>query len=254
MTKLILTFNKQVIKEIPFVKDSVTIGRHRDNDIVIDNLAVSSYHAKIDKVGPEFILTDLQSTNGTFVNEEKISVRRLSNGDNILIGKHKIIFVSAGKKDGPGLDAEKTMLLETAKQKELLSKQEIHTPQPKGPEKIGAINFIDGSKLGEIELTKKLTKIGKADTSEIKLSGMFLGGTAATISRRPSGYTITFTGGMTKLKVNGKVVKGSVELKEFDTIELGSYKFQFYLKEAEQTKTASPRDRPSAGSYDLKER
>ncbi|MBW2027743.1 MAG: FHA domain-containing protein [Deltaproteobacteria bacterium] len=240
MTKLILTFNKQVIKEFPFREDSMTIGRHRDNDIVIDNLAVSSYHAKIDKVGPEYILTDLQSTNGTFVNEEKISVRKLSHGDNILIGKHSIIFVSAGKKDEPGLDAEKTMLLETARQKELLSKQEIHPLKPKGPGRIGAVNFVDGSGLGEIELTKKLTKIGKADTSEIKLSGIFLGGTAATISRRPSGYTISFTGGMTKLKVNGKVVKGSAELKEFDTIELGSYKFQFYLKDLEQTKSDSP--------------
>jgi hypothetical protein len=58
-----------------------------------------------------------------------------------------------------------------------------------------------------------------------------MGSTAATISRRPSGYTITFTGGMTKLKVNGHVVKESLDLKEFDTVEIGAYKFQFYMKE-----------------------
>jgi hypothetical protein len=58
-----------------------------------------------------------------------------------------------------------------------------------------------------------------------------MGSTAATITRRPSGYVITFTGGMTKLKVNGKVVKDNVKLNDFDTIELGSYKFQFYQKE-----------------------
>ena len=81
--------------------------------------------------------------------------------------------------------------------------------------------------MGEVELKKKLTKIGKADTSEIKLSGMLMAPTAATISRRPNGYTISFTGGMTKLKVNGETIKDSVALKDFDTIELGSYKFQF---------------------------
>jgi pSer/pThr/pTyr-binding forkhead associated (FHA) protein len=48
MAKLILTFNKQVIKEYPFAKDSITMGRQEDNTIVIDNLAVSGYHAKID--------------------------------------------------------------------------------------------------------------------------------------------------------------------------------------------------------------
>ena len=55
--------------------------------------------------------------------------------------------------------------------------------------------------------------------------------TAATISRRPSGYSISFAGGLTKLKVNGEVIKESMQLKDFDTIELGSYKFQFYEKE-----------------------
>ena len=78
----------------------------------------------------------------------------------------------------------------------------------KPPEKIGVISFVDGSGLGEIELTKKLTKIGKADTSEVRLSGFLMGPTAATISRKPAGYAITFMGGMTKLKVNGQCGEG----------------------------------------------
>lgn len=236
MPRLILTFNKQVIKEYPLLKDSLTIGRDENNSIVIDNLAVSSYHAKIDKVGPDYILTDLQSTNGTFVNDQRVVTHKLFHGDNITVGKHVFLFVAAQKgkeaevlKKKSGLD--RTMMLDTARQKELLAKQEASPQTPKAPEKIGVISFIDGSDLGEIELTKNLTKIGKADTSEIKLSGMFLGSTAATISRRPSGYAITFTGGMSKLKVNGEVIKESVPLKDFDTIELGSYKFQFYQKE-----------------------
>lgn len=237
MARLILTFNKQVIREYSFDRDSITIGRNEDNSIVIDNLAVSGFHARIDKAGSEFILTDLQSTNGTFVNEEKVASHRLANADNIVIGKHVIVFLgsdgesSEAGEQKPPLPLDRTVVLDTAKQRELLAKQRVASLAPKVPEKIGVLTFIDGSGLGDMELTKKLTKLGKAETSEVKLSGFLMAPTAATISRRPSGYAISFTGGMAKLKVNGKVIKDSVQLDDFDTIELGSHKFQFYQKE-----------------------
>ena len=236
MARLILMFNKQVIKEYPLLKDSITIGRNEDNIIAVDNLAVSGYHARVDPAGSDFIATDLQSTNGTFVNDKKIASRKLSHGDNLIIGKHVLLFVDTQKgkveseePEEQKMDMDKTMMLDTAKQKELLSKQK---GTAKAPDKIGVVSFIDNSDMGEIELTKKLTKIGKADTSEVKLSGLFMPATAATISKRPSGYAISSTGG--KLKVNGEVVKESMQLKDFDTIELGSYKFQFYQKGAEK--------------------
>ncbi len=239
MARLILTFNKQVIKEYPFLKDSVTIGREDDNTIVIANLAVSGYHARIDKTGNDFIVTDLQSTNGSFVNNKKVVTQKLTHGDNILIGKHIILFVASEKKiqrdaKSGKIDLGKTMMLDTVKQKELLKKQKTPPKAVRAPEKMGVVSFIDGSSLGDIVLRKKLTKIGKADTSEIKLSGVFMGATAATISRRPAGYFIAYAGGITKLKVNGATVRDSVLLKDFDTIELGSYKFQFYSKEVKR--------------------
>jgi len=85
------------------------------------------------------------------------------------------------------------MILDTLKQRQLLSRQKPRPPL-RVAKKIGVVSFIDESGLGEIELTK-LIKIGKAETNEIKLSGMLMGTTAATISRRPSGYVITFTVG-----------------------------------------------------------
>jgi pSer/pThr/pTyr-binding forkhead associated (FHA) protein len=239
MARLVLMFNKQVIKEYPFLEDSVTVGRNEDNTIPIENLAVSGYHARIDKTGADFILTDLQSTNGTFVNDKKVVTHKLSHGDNVIIGKHVILFVGTEKGkvqeeiDAKKMDMDKTMMLDTAKQKELLSKQREAGKTAVAPEKMGVISFIDGSDMGDIELTKKLTKIGKASTSEIKLTGMFMPATAATISKRPTGYTLSPTGG--KLKINGENIKESVQLKDFDTIELGSYKFQFYQKEAKSS-------------------
>ncbi len=237
MARIILMFNKQVVKEYPLLKESITIGRNEDNTITIDNLAVSGYHARIDPAGSDYILTDLQSTNGTFVNDKKIVSHKLAHGDNVIIGKHIVLFVGTGKEldakqADKKADMDKTMMLDTAKQKELLAKQKGAVQAAKAAQKIGVVNFIEGADLGEIELTKKLTKIGKAETSEIRLSGMFMPATAATISRRPSGYVITSMGG--KLKVNGQVIKENVALKEFDTIELGKYKFQFYQRGVEE--------------------
>ena len=92
MAELILVFKKQVIKRSPFVKDTMSIGRKPDNDIQIDNLAVSGRHAKIDRIGSDFVLTDLKSTNGTFVNNQKVSTCKLKHKDQIQIGKHIVLF------------------------------------------------------------------------------------------------------------------------------------------------------------------
>ncbi len=231
MAKLILMFKDQVMQEFPFLRESMTIGRNPENNIQIDNLAVSGIHAKIDKTGSRFILTDLQSTNSTFVNDKKIVSHSLKDRDKIQIGKHVLLFLSSETDRAEQSGMGKTMVPDTAKQRELLDKQE--TAAGRDIRKIGVLSFLGKSEIGEVKLTKKLTRIGKAGNCEIKLSGLFMGATAATISKRPSGYTITFTGGMTKLKVNGQVIKGSVQLNDYDTIELGPYKLQFYEKEAE---------------------
>ena len=239
MARAILVFNKKVIKEYPFDKDNMTVGRNEGNDIVIDNLAVSGLHARIDKTENTYILTDLQSTNGTFVNDKRITSHRLQHKDKIIVGKHLLFFALSKEEQGEVKEAEldKTMILDTARQKDLLAKQAekkgMEVPIKK--EKIGVISFIDGSSQGEIQLTKKLTKIGKAETSEIRLGGLLMPPTAATISRRPNGYAITTTGGKT-VKVNNQAIQESHFLKDFDTIEIGSYKFQFYTQESEDEK------------------
>jgi pSer/pThr/pTyr-binding forkhead associated (FHA) protein len=238
MAKLILTFNKRVIQEYPFDKDSMTIGRKPENDIQIDNLAVSGHHAKIDKTGVRYILTDLQSTNGTYIKNQRVTSHTLTHGDHIQIGKHVLLFqesMEEGAKAAKNAEMEnldKTMILDTPRQRELIAEQ-IAAAKAKEPQKVGVLTFLNGSMDGEIELTKKLTRMGKSPASDIRLSGLRMGSTAATISRRPSGYTITFAGGGKKLRVNGRMVEDSVPLKDFDTIEIGPYKCQFYQKDIE---------------------
>ena len=76
MAKLILLLDDRVVNEFP-VDAPVTIGRQSDNAVVIDNAAVSSHHACVYRDDDHFVVEDLQSTNGTFVNGTRISRRNL---------------------------------------------------------------------------------------------------------------------------------------------------------------------------------
>jgi hypothetical protein len=97
MARLLWEHEGQVIKDYPFPRGSVTIGRRKEHTIVFTNPEVSSSHARIDKVGADYILTDLQSTNGTFVNNLKVLSHRLSHGDRISIGKNVLLFIGTEK-------------------------------------------------------------------------------------------------------------------------------------------------------------
>ena len=98
MPKFLLQFEGAVIKEIP-AKDEITIGRKPDNDVVIDNPAVSSHHCKIVLVGDTYFVEDLNSTNGVFLNAKKIVKSGLQNNDVIGIAKHALKFIDDREQD-----------------------------------------------------------------------------------------------------------------------------------------------------------
>ncbi|QTA84379.1 FHA domain-containing protein [Desulfonema magnum] len=212
---------------------SVSIGRLDSNDIVIENLAVSGHHAKIDWAGNGFLLTDLKSKNGTFVNDQLAISHWLKGKDVITIGKHVLIFEYAQGEVQPDMGDKamsETMVMDTGKYRSMLAKNVSNIAAQAGEtEKLGILSFLSGGD-GEVELSKKLTKLGKNASSDIVLKGFMVGQTAATISKRPDGYYLSYVGGISKPKVNGKAVKESVSLKQFDVIEIGSAKMQFIHK------------------------
>lgn len=236
MPILTLKFKKDAakIKEYRIEKgQSLTIGRLDNNDIVIENLAVSGHHAKVDSVDETFLLTDLKSKNGTFVNEQLVNSHWLKNGDVVTIGKHMLIFAYASDEAQPESESasmNQTMVMDTGKYRAMLAKSATSAAaQPESTEPQGVLTYLSGGE-GEIELTKKLTKIGKNPSSDIVVSGLTVGQTAATISKRPDGYYLSYVGGMSKPKVNNTAVKESVGLKQFDVIEIGSAKMQLVHK------------------------
>ena len=81
MPKLFLKFNEAVLKEIAMEGPQLTIGRKPDNDVVIDNPAVSGHHARIyDREGAVYV-EDMNSTNGTYVNGRRVSTQELLRAD-----------------------------------------------------------------------------------------------------------------------------------------------------------------------------
>lgn len=238
MPTLTLKFKKDSakIKEYRLERgQSISIGRRENNDIVIENLAVSGHHAKIDWTGNGFLLTDLKSKNGTFVNDQLAISHWLKDKDAITIGKHIIEFRygqgEAQPDDQPDDAMGETMVMDTGKYRSMLAKNvSSMAGQGQGQDAGGGmLSFLAGGE-GEVELTKKLTKIGKNASSDIVVSGLTVGQTAATISKRPDGYYLSYVGGMSKPKVNGESVKESVALKQFDVIEIGSAKMQLINK------------------------
>ena len=239
MPILTLKFKQNKIADHPIEKGkSMTIGRRKNNDIVIENLAVSGHHAKIDTVGDGFVLTDLQSKNGCFVNEQLVTSHWLKHGDVINIGKHTLVFSYQENEERPSDEEgnmDQTMVMDTPQHRDMVAKSASAAPDVKQPSKpgkqlSGVLAYLSGGD-GEVILAKKLMKLGKDSASDIVVSGFGVGQTAATISMRPNGYYISHVSGLSKVKLNGEVVKDSVLLKEFDVIELGSIKMQFFTKE-----------------------
>lgn len=258
MPILMLKFKEKKIKEFYIESGkTLTIGRREDNDVFIDNLAVSGKHAKIHSVDNRFKLTDLNSKNGTFVNENLITSCYLNQGDAITIGKHSLVFAYKSdevipdapvavieKTDGDDVDLDKTMVMDTEKYREMLEKNVSQTGTVKektkpefkqsstGTKKLklkGFLSFLTGN-FEELQLSNKITKIGKDQSCDVVIKGFFAGKVVATISKRPKGFYVSYVGGFTKPKVNGQKITRSLQLKEFDIIEIGSVKIQLIYK------------------------
>ncbi|HBE45172.1 MAG TPA: hypothetical protein DDW17_06930 [Deltaproteobacteria bacterium] len=230
MNKILLKFKDAVIKEMKIEKDIYKIGRKTENDIVIDNMAVSGFHAQLIKSNDTVYVEDLNSTNGTFVNGKKISKHVLNHGDVILIGSHTIEFMADIKKEVEPTQAYKTRSMDATIVLDTKAQEQILTATEK-LEVLGGFIVIEGSTdQKEYLLKERVTTIGKDEGALIKLKGFFAPKVAALVNRRKEGYFITPSGGK-ELKVNGTRIDKRHDLKDGDIVEVGGLKLQFYIKE-----------------------
>ena len=100
MPKLVLKFENSILREVPVGAKEVSIGRSPENGIVIDNPAVSHFHARVFNEEGRIMLEDFGSLNGTFVNGQRVKMVTLKAGDSVAIGKHTIVISDSRDLDG----------------------------------------------------------------------------------------------------------------------------------------------------------
>ena len=81
-------------ESFPIRGDRLTVGRRPESDIFLDDVTVSRDHAIIVRRGSDYFLDDCGSLNGTYVNRRRIDSHRLTDGDELQIGKYKLAFLS----------------------------------------------------------------------------------------------------------------------------------------------------------------
>jgi pSer/pThr/pTyr-binding forkhead associated (FHA) protein len=246
MPKITLKFKENVLADYHLPPGcSLKIGRRKDNDIVLDNLAVSSHHGKIDSAGDGFVYIDLKSKNGSFINQQLVSSHWLQDGDVIFIGKHSLTFAyfesEIHPEDKKQSEMEKTMVMDTNEYRSMVNPKDPQ-PKPVDPPKSkpaeinknkpvrGYITYLTGSE-GTLALKQKVTKIGKDASNDIVIKGWKIGKTAATISRTRDGYYFSYVNGLAKPRINDKRTSNKpIKLNELDIIQIGSIKLQFIGK------------------------
>jgi pSer/pThr/pTyr-binding forkhead associated (FHA) protein len=256
MAKLILKFEAAVLKEIPLKKTSLSIGRSPGNDVVIDNLAVSGHHARLSIDEDHYVLEDMNSLNGTFLNNQRIRRSTLKDGDEIVIGKHTLVYREEGGIPSRDLveaaqpaqqrSMDSTMILDTKQRREFLAKATSVSVGSTGEiigstgvmenagtkDRLGCLTVLDGrTDQREYILTSKLSVIGKSDMASVKLKGWFAPRVAAVINRREGGYNIAPSDKAGAAKINSEVLSAPRELREGDMIEIGRVKMRFDFRE-----------------------
>ncbi|HXM96706.1 MAG TPA: FHA domain-containing protein [Candidatus Dormibacteraeota bacterium] len=241
MAKLSLMFQEKLVKEVPVGSRPVGIGRAPDNDLAVDNLAVSNHHARVYFEAGKLVVEDLDSLNGTFVNDMRIERVTLRDGDKIHIGKHHIKVDATGDAPVPWASDRKvaaprineTMVLDTKERRSMLQQAAAlgeRTQFASGRITVPTLIILAGNTdRKEYTLTNKLTVIGKSRMATVRLKGWFRPQMAAQINQRDDGY---YLGPGAKVPtVNGKPVIGQVRLNHGDLIDVCGVRLNFIIRD-----------------------
>lgn len=232
MARLILSLDGQILAEYNMTKERYTVGRLPDNDIRIDNPAVSGHHSLIINILNDSFLEDLNSTNGTYVNGKLIKKHALQHGDVITVGHHQLRFVEDD--DAHQDEFEKTMVIQpsarpvervraaVAEETSSVTASRKAIPNDAQPvHKKARLQVLSGAFAGrELELTKTLTTLGRPGVQ------------VAAITRRAGGYYIVHVDSETEGSfplVNGQAIGAQArQLKDNDVIQLAGVKMGFF--------------------------
>ena len=242
MGKLTLTLDGQELAQYELEKERYTLGRLPDNDVHMDNMAVSGHHALIINILKDSFLEDLNSTNGTYVNGKLIKKHALQPGDVITIGRFQLKYQNTRAKAVTD-DFERTMVinpgtasapgapsLEHVKRAVVQSKAEeprAVAPAKAAPSKAAppkaSLQVLSGEFAGkELDLNKPLTTLGRPGVQVVA------------ITRRTDGFYVVNVHSGTGQgfpTVNGEQFGARArKLADNDVIELAGVKMGFYTE------------------------
>lgn len=201
MAKLLLSSEGRILEEISLDKDSIIIGRKSSNDIHIDSMAVSGKHARIVKIGESYFVEDLGSTNGTFVNAEKITQSAFGEDDIITLG---------------------TFTLKLKLPKTPASNLNGHAKLNGSADQHAHLQIVDATESDEkiIPITGKITTIGKPGVH------------VAAISQHSDGFYFAHVDGgdtdATSILNDNPVDSKSIQLHDNDVLEVAGVKMTFH--------------------------
>jgi pSer/pThr/pTyr-binding forkhead associated (FHA) protein len=261
MARLVLSLDGQTLAEYNMTKERYTVGRLPDNDIRIDNAAVSGHHSLIINILNDSFLEDLNSTNGTYVNGKLIKKHALQHDDVITVGHHQLRFLEdqerivkaaqaadeaartgaqpetrpAAAAAAAATAAEPAAKVEPAPPPApapaAAARQEFRPTATQSIDEVEAkavslplakLQVLSGTFAGrELELTKTLTTLGRPGIQ------------VAAISRRADGYFIVHVESGTEGHyplVNGTSIGPQArQLRDNDVIQLAGVKMGFFV-------------------------
>jgi len=221
-TFISVSLESRLIEKKKFDSETISIGRDIENDIYINNLAVSRFHAKMHKEGSKIIIKDLGSANGTYVNGHKIDSAEVNVEDVILIGKHILILNHPTNVQDEAFMEGQTVMVDQNTQDKFL--KQLGAKMPSNHTKL----IVSGGV--EIPINAEYFIIGKNPDANFYLNELFVKDTHASIVRQSDGnFRIINTGSFFKpTKVNGKKIHEKI-LRSGDVIQIGNHKMVFVL-------------------------
>jgi pSer/pThr/pTyr-binding forkhead associated (FHA) protein len=237
MARLVLSIDGQELAEYNLSKERYTIGRLPDNDIRIDNPAVSGHHALIINILNDSFLEDLNSTNGTYVNGKIVKKHAMQHGDVITVGHHALRFVDS-EADEPADEFEKTMVISprdavNLKVPGIRAVAQVQAPSPAPAPAPGPafspgvlpkakLQVLSGQFAGrELDLVKTLTTLGRPGVQ------------VAAITRRADGFYIVHVESGREGDfplVNGSPIGPQArKLHDNDVVQLAGVKMGFFV-------------------------
>jgi FHA domain len=245
MPKLVLKFENSILTEVPVGPKEVSIGRSPENGLVIDNPAVSHYHARVFNEEGRLMLEDFGSMNGTFVNGQRVKMVTLKPGDSVAIGKHTIVIAEGrdvsglAPANGGGARAaapkiNETVMLDTKERREFLQKvAAVGESAQVAPTRLRVPTLVVRSgktDQREYTLNDKLTVIGKSAMATVKLKGWFAPKAAAQINRRDD-QSYYIGAGDKVPSVNGIAIMQPTKLSSGDVITVAGIELEFVYRD-----------------------